>query len=443
MQKNKNNTLKNKNNFVRGGGFAKQLSLFQQQVFKGVLLLCLLGGAPAIAVDYADSTPAAIRKKEANNLVHSIMQRATVISEQKMNGKNADLSSFSEKAGASTITLLKGQEATTQTFTLQATTVSKKECEEINKLTWPITMVEPTICAETNTMTFAFRNDLIQPSAPADVGVCENGNVYLSYNVGAECDTETPMNAQSCTSGSDCWSGMGDANCCDAETKTCKVGTYEKGRHYVCIVENKKQCIKNSDCDFGEYCKLASSTWNSYQPNTGTCTPLGGYTDAVVVELGLVRRSNNPMTWWAAENWCKAQNRALIDVSKFQAYNTTKDAKTSELISAGQRGGYGCAKDKKCGYWNQSPYSAMWSGNTLVETAGDEDGFYKDRYSPVLISLREQFDSDLLFFWTASNCGDGEYSMLGIDLSYGSIGYRDRDNDFVSWSNVYHYALCE
>ena len=45
--------------------------------------------------------------------------------------------------------------------------------------------------------------------------VCENGNVYLSYNEGTECDTATPQN-MGCTKNSDC---TGEK--CNAESGKC------------------------------------------------------------------------------------------------------------------------------------------------------------------------------------------------------------------------------
>ncbi len=273
--------------------------------------------------------------------------------------------------------------------------------------------------------------------------VCENGNVYLSYN-DDPCGTETPMNTQSCTTGSDCWEGIGDASCCDTTTHTCKAGTYyydeDSGNvGYRCVEADNKQCTKNSDCASGEFCNLTSSELDCYKPNTGTCEAISSsdYTDATVTGLGSVRRSKDTMTWWAAENWCKAQGKSLIDVSKFKVYKTTDEntAASGLLTSGANTWSFGCADGKKCGYWSNSPYNAMWSGNTLVETAGDSDGFYKDRYSPVLISLRQEFDSNSLYFWTASDSSSDSCYAFYVDLGDGGV------YDFARTSNF--YALCE
>ena len=271
--------------------------------------------------------------------------------------------------------------------------------------------------------------------------VCANGNVYLSFNKGNECGTETPMNQTPCETGSDCGDGMGDTSCCDATTHTCKSGNYyynedtgEEG--YTCVEANEKVCKSNKDCGSGEYCNLTSEGWDCDKPNTGTCTPIaeGDYTDATVTGLGSVRKSNGYMTWWAAENWCKAQGMRLATIEEFQVYKTTDEnvVATEQLAEGADTWSYGCAEGKKCGSWDTSPYNAMWSGNTLNEEAGDADGLYKDRYSPVLISLREQFNRNHFWFWTASRSSNADScEAFGVEAYYAGSRYRGDYNCYV------------
>lgn len=106
--------------------------------------------------------------------------------------------------------------------------------------------------------------------------ICSNGNVYLSY-MSAPCETETSMTP--------------DSNC--KSNKDCSVGEF-------CNLSNNIPiCQKPND---EEICK---------KPNVGLCTLLDTVTPYIYDGKNLIRSSNH-MTWWAAENWCKANNKNLI-----------------------------------------------------------------------------------------------------------------------------------
>lgn len=103
----------------------------------------------------------------------------------------------------------------------------------------------------------------------------ENANVYLSY-MDDPCGTETPI--------------TGD-------------------------------CKSNKDCKTGEFCNLTNTDEDGSKPNAGTCMLVGEMLGPHNVDgLGLVIKSTSKMTWWAAENWCKAQGKNLIDIADFGCY---------------------------------------------------------------------------------------------------------------------------
>ncbi len=433
---------------------APHFTRFAQSGRSMVEMLGVLAVMGVLSVGGVAMYTSAMNKYRANELLNEASKRAVVVVPQIAMGNTPSIGEFTNPSDHNFE--LKGPDGTNawqttdKQFAITISGVSKEICQQMKNVSGGVIKgFKPDTCADNSKVILTFNNDMSTedlPSGPADVGVCEEGKVYLSYN-SDPCGTETPMNTQSCTSGSDCWDGMGDASCCDTTTHTCKAGTYyydeDSGNEdYRCVEADNKQCTKNSDCASGEFCNLMSSEWDCYKPNTGTCEAISSsdYTDATVTGLGSVRRSNGTTTWWAAENWCKAQGKNLIDVSKFKVYKTTnKTTAASGLLTSGaETWSYGCADGKKCGYWNNSPYSAMWSGNTLVETAGDSDGLYKDRYSPVLISLRQEFDSNSLYFWTASDYSSSDScSAFYVGLGRGDVNVSVRDD------YNYYYALCE
>ena len=410
----------------------------------------------------------AMNKHRANTLLNEASKRATIVAMQLASGKTAPaqadntlISEFTDPTG-NAFTVSKAND---NQFNIEITGVSEAVCQQMKTASGGVIKgFKPDPCeGNNNKVVLTYNNDMSTadlPSGPADVGVCENGNVYLSYNA-YPCGTETTMNAQKCERGSDCWDPPGDASCCDTATHTCKTGTYysdeySRNEGFRCVEADNKQCTKNSDCASGEFCHLASAEWDCYKPDTGTCEPIGDYTDATVTGLGSVRRSNGHMEWWAAENWCKAQGKSLIDVSKFQVYKTTYEntAASGLLTSGAGTWSYGCADGKKCGSWYDFPFDAMWDENTLDETAGDSDGLYKDRFSPVLISLRQEFDGNLygdswrfwtLRFWTASDYDSSDSCQaFSVDLLNGAVEGMDRCmRDSVPALAFGAYALCE
>lgn len=105
-----------------------------------------------------------------------------------------------------------------------------------------------------------------------DVGVCENGNVYISYNEDP-CAEDTPR--------------MGDPGV---------------------------ECVKNSDCEKGKYCKiLGDHTHCRAAVGVGTCAQLD---DGKSIEYeGKQFLEGSDMSFWAAENWCRAHSMHLVSAT--------------------------------------------------------------------------------------------------------------------------------
>lgn len=237
--------------------------------------------------------------------------------------------------------------------------------------------------------------------------ICKNKNVYLSY-MDDPCETETPMNQIPCSEGDD--------GCCIASSNFCRAHMEESSGNNICPTETAKSCTSNKDCESGEFCNLMSAYWECDKPDTGTCMLANAYLDVEINGLGKVRASEHVMTWWAAENWCKAHKMSLIDISAFNCY----EQGTENLVVAGtDYNGSCCANGQECdGDYPEDLY---------------DDNIDWSHYSSITLALRRQFPE--MSFWTASQNSGDTCAVYGIDIE----AYGDRRDNF---GNGLH-ALCK
>ena len=188
----------------------------------------------------------------------------------------------------------------------------------------------------------------------------------------------------------------------------------------VCWTE-ETECKSNADCaSLGEnyFCNLKNDTDGScYYPTSGTCEQIttGHFTDANDIPgLGNVRRSTSTMTWWAADNWCKAQGMNLIDISQFGCY-----ANGTTLVQEGSNYDDGCcASGQTCSYDN------TWYTN------GN-----KAKYSSTLKALESAFGHGY-YFWTSSDSNTDSCLAFVVDLTSGVASNANRDANGL-------FALCK
>ncbi len=164
--------------------------------------------------------------------------------------------------------------------------------------------------------------------------------------------------------------------------------------------DNTKVCSSNADCDTqNEYCQIFSSTFSCSLPDAGTCTSVGtvntvsGKTGAAATYNGYVY-SSTPMTWWAANNWCKSQSKRLVNLS--------------DLDLSKPSGNYCLASECQDA-----------TGNTMTS----------DKWQV----LKDTFGSDLAF-WTV----DSYNSCEAFEISLGGSAIGD-----MSRTDQSGYALCE
>ena len=114
-------------------------------------------------------------------------------------------------------------------------------------------------------------------------------------NVDEDCD----IYAQKCVNGT-----------CES---VCDEGSYigENDGNPYCYPVSNGNCNKNADCNPGEYCAI--------QENGDDCAPVSGYCQSVADNVLPVSwndqsfvRSKEPMTWWAADNFCRVQGKHMV-----------------------------------------------------------------------------------------------------------------------------------
>ncbi len=172
----------------------------------------------------------------------------------------------------------------------------------------------------------------------------------------------------------------------------------------ICFSENFTGCKTNEDCNqFGDnnYCSLSADyVGGATSPTMGSCKQIGDYIDSneedrITSLLGVVRRSinNNMASWWAAMNWCSAQNMRAITVNELDCYADT-------YRFGNQSQGNCCAYGYSCGDWRN-----YWNENVM-------DSEHEAEYSPVIVALRE---FGVIYSWTGNTLGNGRANAILMD----------------------------
>ncbi len=269
MDKNIKNTIQNKQTTTEAGR-----SMVEMLGVLAVIGVLSIGGIAGYTY--------AMNKYHASEILSGISQRAVVASQQMILSGTPSLVEYAGQQIGDYGVALSENDYGDSFFGIQVSGIEQAVCEHLQDqwlsnatdIYLGDSYLDKATCAEgnNNTITFVF-NDALNGSDNADggdgkdVGVCDNGNVYLSY-MDDPCSTDTP---------------------------------------------DDMECTKNSDCDDGEFCLLASNqSGNDILPHFGNCEPIG----AVSVSNGLLSTSEvTYWSWWSAENWCKAQGTRLAKIN--------------------------------------------------------------------------------------------------------------------------------
>lgn len=333
----------------------------------------------------------AMTKLRSNELLNEASKRAVVVAGQiTLQGGNPSLSEFANNSfagGTFENSVYGASGATTWTntdkqFTLSITGVEGNICEQMKSAAEDNAVIQtfaPTTCdtGNDNNVKLTYNNDLSTDTIPSgddvvDTEVCDNGHVYLAY-MDDPCGTETPMD--------------GD-------------------------------CTKNSDCKTGEYCNMESQSSDCSKPDIGQCVEIGTVNPVNIAGIGdVVTSIPQSMTWWSANNFCKAQQKSLLEVSDLNCYQsgTNVPLSTSNLYD-----GIGCCAENK---------SCRESSNWYTTT----------NYSPIYIAIRNEFGSNS-FFWLKNP--DGTCRHYFMRTLYGH--FLSRQNDYPSGDqHDSRYAMCK
>ncbi len=178
-----------------------------------------------------------------------------------------------------------------------------------------------------------------------DDGVCQNclENGY-GENCELSCDGITCGEHATCVKGAcECIDGWRGENCDRAPYDGEDVGVCANGNVYLsynedpCAVETPKDmgCVKNSDCDAGYFCNLTSTSANPSYPTQGTCETMtdtaGGTKTSGKSFYPLISSAYKDSTnggkggiqWWAAQSWCAARGKKLATLEDFSCTKQT------------------------------------------------------------------------------------------------------------------------
>ena len=319
----------------------------------------------------------AMLKHRANELIYEANKRATMVAMQITAGRdNLSVAEFQNPQGY----VFGVSKANNQQFNITIDTVSDDICTQMKTFVGEGTIIRN---ISLNCTTLTFNNDLSKIDANCAAG-------------GNRCND--PTYGKCCPSGFLCTTGGDTVGRCVELAADSECATNAQ-----CTDPNKPWCkisIAGSDCNT--------------VPKKGICSALGTSTPATIEGLGNVVIGPS-VNWYAAKNWCYANSMRPLTIEEFQAYHSM----TSNPIVSNGASNYGCAKEKKCADWNNAPYNSMWNGKVLDETAGDSDGLYKDRYSPVVIDIKKQFGNIAL--WTGSDFNNDPCKAFLLNTTYAAL----------------------
>ena len=341
----------------------------------------------------------AMDKYNANEILNEVRKRAVTASQQRILGHAIDLSEWSNTIQGHPVTTADNYGGDTSFFAL---TVSPFAVEE--KVGEVVVGEDTTCAEGNNDITFAFKNTLDgegatgggeepEPSDPAcgqneyqlpdgtckedkrcpdpnefwngktrqceacptsggvennesnledSCGKCNNAQEFSgewgSYSYCVYC----PKPGIAC--GTNC---CGEGEGCDFNTKTCVLATCRQDSDCseltpLCDTVTGDcfaGCKTNDECGDNEFCDLDVATTDyscTQKPGRGTCRSASG---TAVGDTDLIR-SSEPLNWWSAENFCKANdNKTLIDLSnkcsnwsEIKGWGTCEELKGIESI---------------------------------------------------------------------------------------------------------------
>ena len=345
----------------------------------------------------------AMNKHRANELLNEASKRAVLITPQIMVGRTPSIAEFTNPTEHTFE--VKGPDGTSawkdtdKQFAITISGVSEAVCQQMkNAKGGVIKGFKPDTCADNATVILTYNNDMSTGDLPSNTGattVC-SGHGYKDSNDACVCDpgysdSDTDCATAACTTGTYCGSGA-TKECC-ATDEVCTTSGDVAG---TCVAKGGNiACTTNASCnDSTKYCKL-TGTWQDYCAviTGGTCETLDDGTETTYTDPADTTKtktflvSSGDMSWWAADNWCKAHGRKLV------SYNTVNRL-------------FGCDNDEWSCTWSKFTTSSYWSNGTLPD-----------------------------YYWTAESSNSCSAWLVGV---YDAFFDLPRNSDYPNF-----YALCE
>ena len=417
----------------------------------------------------------AMNKHRANELLNEASKRATVVAAQAMQGRETfsigEFGTENSKLGFSeTVT----HDKTNGQFTLEIGGVSEAICQQMKNAMGPIIRkFEPATCADDATVKLTYNDDMSPTAKACDFasesecrgggktwcsgqgtnGACSDSSdccAGFTENACQSCDTETGT-ITNLTDSCDLY-GTADGFCyngscinCDnfSGTSTSNTGGVVAGTICRCASgykwdsTNEKcvaatlnaACTTQDDCGGSNstyFCKITNYTENGSCNNSNTSYFVEGRLSGTCQRVSSVSSNSNggytwtttTSNWWSSDNWCRAQNKHLIDVDNLNCY---KDGTATKITSGSSNSGYCCkgANGQCRSYWNDATNRGTY-------------------FSAKIVDIKEKVNTTGIY-WAASPYGNSSQNScraLRVDIYSGAV------TDYYRHLGTYS-ALCE
>ena len=210
----------------------------------------------------------------------------------------------------------------------------------------------------------------LERSDTVGVRVCTPGEEFAAYGQCYPCDSSGSYQIGSqyeyelCRA---CGRRMAVKNRC---VPGCMAGQVYHAGEEECL---KPECVTNSDCDSGEYCKLDSSQNDSScteAPTYGTCESASDTQPEDVTGVGRYQKSSSEMNWWSAQNYCQAIGGRMATVADFGCGDDYVGKNTTGSCDSDNFKAFQTAFGTSDVLWTSDSYNACYAYLVLLDNGG-------------------------------------------------------------------------
>ena len=194
-----------------------------------------------------------------------------------------------------------------------------------------------------------------------DKPYCNNGGQCIS------CPSEKPLWNETYKVCSEC---LDNSHCTDSATPYCNEKTGK------CV-----RCLTNGDCDSGQYCADANTSYTEANPYTCKNLNFSEYT----IDGTTYYVSNDSMTWWDADAACKAMKKNLLNVDEFFVdWNGEPVWQTRSPLAEKL---YEYIKSTAQDVWTQTQYDTYCAWSVNIRVGGPYNAGRKDQWDFTVLAV--------------------------------------------------------